>query len=456
MLPDGVAALNAAFLRQVRPQGGGIAQPPGPEFKSHQGSECVLCRSAAGPAAADHLAQCAGRRQVRGGRCGHLVHPALHEGKCRFKAFEGGVLRRRALRLEDTAGKGGLDGLRIGRVNVAGGFLDLGNVDVDAAGVAFNGPEEVRGQPRRVGKQPGVRRFPNGKVQPDFLGRHVQAFAEGRHVGRKQGHGSGGERQPDVGGADDLLGKGADRLAQLDTEHRAAHVRQHGGGTAHHGLHLLGHLRGDGVGECLGNADRHGLGELAPGIHGGFNPFGARPGAAQRGDGGEVGGGVQPQPGQVQGLIHLAGRRGPGRGIAACRCHPACVVLGQLPVHRAVGRRAEHGLHLLENHGHGVGIRGQPGRLRQLGGVHAAGTAAAEQARKHFGQRILGVVPAVGWIGAHGIPPVLWKETNAYDARQVPTILPLRYRQGRTPVPHGRISFADGKARLRACAPARA
>ena len=267
----------------MRPKGCGVAQPARTKLQAHQGCKGVFGRSAAGTAAADHFAQCSGRGEVRGGSGGDFVHPAFHQGQGSLQPLQGRILRRGPLRLEHAAGQRRLDGLGIGRIDVPGGFLDLRNVDVDSAGVALDGAEQVGGQPRGAGEQPGMCSLPHRQVEPDFSGGNVQAFAEGGNIGRQQGHGPGGQRKADVGGADHFLGQGTHGLAKLDAEHGTAHVGEHGRGPAHHRLHFLRHLGGDGIGQCLGDADGHRLGQAPPGVHGGLHPFGTRPCLPQRG-----------------------------------------------------------------------------------------------------------------------------------------------------------------------------
>src|SRR5688500_15111075 len=57
MLPDGVPALDAAFLLEGSPQGRRFPQPAGTQLQSHKGGERVLGRTSRGPAPPDGLTE---------------------------------------------------------------------------------------------------------------------------------------------------------------------------------------------------------------------------------------------------------------------------------------------------------------------------------------------------------------------------------------------------------------
>jgi hypothetical protein len=79
-----------------------------------------------------------------------------------------------------------------------------------------------------VREQALVGGLPQREVEPHLVGRHLESGAERCDVGGQQRRAAGrSERQADVGGADHLDGKPADRLADLRAEHRAAHARHH-------------------------------------------------------------------------------------------------------------------------------------------------------------------------------------------------------------------------------------
>ena len=80
-----------------------------------------------------------------------------------------------------------------------------------------------------------------GEEQDLLLG-DLQALAEGGDVGGDQRRLGAGQRQPDVGGAQHVLGQPADGGAQLHAEHGSAQGLEHALSTAHHGAHLLGDL----------------------------------------------------------------------------------------------------------------------------------------------------------------------------------------------------------------------
>jgi hypothetical protein len=98
---------------------------------------------------------------------------------------------------------------------------------VDAAGIRFDGAEEVPPQPGNLDEQPGVGCFADGQEQPDVVLRQAEALAELGHIRGQQRHFEVGERDADIRGTDHLGRQGADGLAQLHAEDRPAHVLQH-------------------------------------------------------------------------------------------------------------------------------------------------------------------------------------------------------------------------------------
>ncbi len=71
-----------------------------------------------------------------------------------------------------------------------------------------------------------VRGLAQRQVEPDLVGGDLQALAEGGDAARQQ-RGRVGQRQADVGGADDLAGQRAERLPDLLADHHAAHLLEH-------------------------------------------------------------------------------------------------------------------------------------------------------------------------------------------------------------------------------------
>jgi hypothetical protein len=79
-----------------------------------------------------------------------------------------------------------------------------------------------------VGEQPVVRRLPQREEEPDLVVVHRQARAELGHPGRQQRRGAlGTEREPDVGGADDLAGERAHGGAGLAADQHPADPAEH-------------------------------------------------------------------------------------------------------------------------------------------------------------------------------------------------------------------------------------
>lgn len=231
-----------------------------------------------------------------------------------------------------------------------------------------------------------------GEVEPDFVGGHVEALAELGDVLRQQcGLAGRGERQADVGGADHLGGEGAERLADLGAEHGTAHGAHHAHQRAGHGLHLLGQDAAHGVADPLG--DR--VDEVLPDREGGLDPLGAAPGDGGAGAGGELGGAVEPQVGEPDGLGDGGVLGGADRAVLALALGGfgddalAGDVLGEVPVHRAALER-EHLPELLERAAEVVGVEAAEHRGERVVGPAGAARGSAAGHAEQRAERVAG------------------------------------------------------------------
>ena len=93
----------------------------------------------------------------------------------------------------------------------------------------------------RVREQPQMGGLAQGEIEGDVALVEAEALAERPDVGRKQGGVALGERETDVGGAHDLAGELAERLADLRAPHRDADLLHH---RRRVGPASLGHLPG--------------------------------------------------------------------------------------------------------------------------------------------------------------------------------------------------------------------
>ena len=127
-----------------------------------------------------------GRHPLGGRLADDLVDPALDEGERRLEPDQRGLLLGRLLGLEQAALQGLLHRLHVGRVELAHGLLDAGDVDGDAATEVLDGGDQVLAQPRDVGEQPLVRGLAQGQVEQHVVLAHVEAVGELRDVVRDQ------------------------------------------------------------------------------------------------------------------------------------------------------------------------------------------------------------------------------------------------------------------------------
>jgi hypothetical protein len=320
--------------------------------------------SAGPPVARRRLAQRVRTGQPAAGGGGNdRVDPALDEREQRLQPAQRGVLGRGGLRLEQPAGQGLLDARRIARVDLAHRPFDHGQIDVDALCIGRDGVEHAPAQPRHVREQPLVRRLAQGQVEPHLVGRALQAFAEGRHVGRDERGGPGRpERHADVRRADHLTRQAGEPLPDLGAEHQPADLRhdradaagrEHCAEVAHRAeperrelvtellvvaqvLQALGQLlrarhrlrhRGD---DALG----HRIAQLAPHRQRGLEPLRACPGLDGVDARGQLRHLVEPEIGQPD----RVGDRSPlGTGHARIGTGQSLrrELTGQIPVHRA-------------------------------------------------------------------------------------------------------------------------
>ena len=123
-----------------------------------------------------------GRHPLGGGLADDLVDPALDEGQRGLEAFQRRLLLGGLLRLEQAALQGLLHRLQVGRVDLAHGLLDAGDVDGDAATEVLDRGDQVLAQPRDVGEQPLVGGLAQREVEQDVVLGDVEPLGERRDV----------------------------------------------------------------------------------------------------------------------------------------------------------------------------------------------------------------------------------------------------------------------------------
>ena len=95
MVPERVAAGDAAVLGQRRPQRRRLAQPARAQLQADQGGEGLLGRPAGGPAAAERLGEADHVGQpVAGGAVHDVADPALDQRERGLQPGQGGLLLR--------------------------------------------------------------------------------------------------------------------------------------------------------------------------------------------------------------------------------------------------------------------------------------------------------------------------------------------------------------------------
>ena len=201
--------------------------------------------------------------------------------------------------------------------------------------------------------QANQRGLANGQVEQNLLRRHLDVVRELLVAVGQQCGVAGGEGEAHIGGGVHLTGELREGLGHLGAKDHGANVVQES--AVEDGGDFFGQLvRGAGHDHGLGDLGGHGLDHLAPGVEGLLNPFGLGPGLHGQVvtlDGGDR---IQPQVGQVcgvlDGALEVFGNR---RVFAHGGEHLAGLILDVGPVHAAragfVGCAGKHGLHLREH-----------------------------------------------------------------------------------------------------------
>ena len=382
MVPEGVALGVTGLGTQVGPQLSGLPGPAGTEGQADEAGEDLLGGAALGPAPAHHLGQCHEVGQVRcGGAGGDHLDPALNECQERLQVLEGLALGRRLLGREQPALKGLAQGVGVVGIHLCHGGLQGLGVDADLAGVGDHCLEHLPAQPGHVGVEAGGGGLPHGQEHTGLVLIDLQPLGEGGHVGGNQCRtGLTGQGQAGVGGPQRLLGELTDGLADLEAEGCAGHGAHDGperphllGGLPHLGRHLLNLLlqgAGQGGGDGLGHRGAH----VLPHRQRALDPAAAAPGLPLPGRRHELGGGIQPQVGHLEGLTRGLCDRSGHRGVAVAARLLEGQLLAHLPVDRLGGGGGEHllelGAHRQQLGGTELGDVPHPRHLGDGAGIH--------------------------------------------------------------------------------------
>ncbi len=186
-------------------------------------------------------------------------------------------------------------------------------------------------------EEPGVRELAHGQVQLYLVVGDVESAAELGDVLRDEGRGPvRHERDADVSARDDLFRELAHDLTQLHREQGTADGAHDLPGVGDHALHLLRCLLREDAGERIRDAEGDGFGELAPEGHRLACPL--RP-ADQEGRTGELrhrGDLVEPEGGDVEGLVECSALGGRDR-VGAVGRERARLLQCHVPVDAAIG-----------------------------------------------------------------------------------------------------------------------
>ena len=205
--PQGVAAVDPARVRQRGPQPGGVPQPARPQLQPDQRGEGLLRRAAGRATAAQGLAQRVRRRQARFRRPRAPPRPPSPR-PAREQSPDGPAPPSApgcppagtcpaAGRPAAAPGSAG----RTGRPRPPAWPVST----LMPRAYPSTAPNRWDAQPRHVGEQPLVGGLAQGEIQPDLLLGHAQALPNASTFSRQQrGLAGRAQRQPDVGGADDL------------------------------------------------------------------------------------------------------------------------------------------------------------------------------------------------------------------------------------------------------------
>ncbi len=246
-------------------------------------------------------------------------------------------------------------------------------------------------------------RLAEREEQADLVRGGVQPLGERLDVrGQEDRPGLVEQRQPDVGGPEDLARQRPRRLAHLHAEDGCTEALHERRGVARHPEraggepgHLAREREADAgqrrrvVAEPLrelvaqdrrervGDGRRDGRDELVPRGERVLDPLGPAPGLGASAGRREVGDGVEPQLGDGQRLRHGALLRRRDGGVALGHGDLARDVVRDVRVHRAVARRRQQALDLREDVLEQLGVRRAPGGERL--GVEAAGAQLAQR-----------------------------------------------------------------------------
>ena len=400
MVPHAVALSDAHRIIQLAPQLGCLvclrsseADSDGLSQSIHGGGAVV---AELGPGGADHGR--AGDAGVQGGTY-DIIHPALNERQAGFQALAGvGVggddLGGEVLALHPLHHLLHLCRIVHGfRGDFPSGFLDGGVVQRQAGGKLLDVQDEALHQPWDVLKQAQVRGLAGGQVDQRLAGLAAQLLGHGIQVFGCDGGGIAlGQRHAPLGGQHDIGGHRAQGVAQLGAEVHGVDLLHHSRQWANLAAHFLRHATQGGVAELVGQ----GSDDALPRFEGFVEPLRRAKGHGAGGAGGQVGGLVQPQFGQANGIGDCLRVVMTGAGVLIGGGDPlARGALGQSVVDRplALGtvhvctESGEHGTELVQD-------------VAQVAGPHVAraavhsACAAAHRAAEEEAERVV-LVPVV-------------------------------------------------------------
>ncbi len=210
-----------------------------------------------------------------------------------------------------------------------------------------------------------MRQFANGEVEVHLVDRDVEVGPEGQRVLRNQrGLLLVEQRNADITARHHLGRQLPDDLAELHGEQRTADVLHEFRGVAEHPAHLFRRLVTQYICQRVRNGCRHRLRELLPHRHGRRHPLGAAHEARLGTEAGHVGGLVEPERRDVEGLLERRplGGQGDDGGAAGDGLR---LFEREAPVD-AFAARLERALQLLHEARDQLGVVREPCGARQL------------------------------------------------------------------------------------------
>ena len=308
MVPHAVALSDAHRIIQLAPQLGCLVCLRGSEANSdglgqriHGGGTVV---AELGPSGTNH-----GRSRNAGVQGGtyDIIHPAFDERQAGFQALAGvGVsgdnLGGEILTLHPLHHLLHLRRIVHGfRGDLPGGFLNGGVIQRQAGGELLDVQDEALHQPRDVLEQAQMRGLAGGQVDQRLAGLAAQLLGHGIQVfGCDRGGIALGQRHAPLGGQHDVGGHRAQGVAQLGAEVHGVDLLHHSRQRAELAAHFFRHATQGSVAELVGQGSDHAL----PRFEGFVQPLRRAKGHGAGGTGGQVGGLVQPQLGQTNGIGH--------------------------------------------------------------------------------------------------------------------------------------------------------